>query len=304
MSRPTSSVPNMQQTPNEAAQLRRRSQNFKGLSVFLNYLLLVALAAFFLFPLVFMFVSSIKNDELQIMKDMTSANAFIPSGDIGFQNYQDVFARIPFFRAFLNSLIVVIITVVLGLGVNSLFAYALARFRFVGRDFLLTLVVSLVIIPFQAIAVPLLLLVNQFGWLNSYHVQIIPLVANAFSIYLFYQFFIGLPKELEEAATVDGASKFRTYWSIMMPLSGPVFATVAILQFLARWGDLLWPVMTVQGDEFSPLPLSMQTFFGQAPFNWGDRLAFAAMATLPTLLVFLIFQRWFVKSAVSSGVKG
>ena len=89
-----------------------------------------------------------------------------------------------------------------------------------------------------------------------------------------------------------------------MSLSGPVFATVAILQLLARWGDLLWPVMTVQGDEYSPLPLSMQTFFGQAPFNWGDRLAFAAMATLPTLLVFLIFQRWFVKSAVSSGVKG
>jgi multiple sugar transport system permease protein len=302
MSRPTSR--NMQQSPLEAAQLRRRSQNLKGVTLFLNYALLIALAAFFLFPLVFMFVSSIKNDELQILKDMTNMNAFIPNGDIGLQNYKDVFDRVPFMRAFFNSLFIVTTTVILGLGLNSLFAYALARFRFLGRDFLLTLVVSLVIIPVQAIAVPLLLLVNQFGWINSYHVQIIPFAANAFSIYLFYQFFIGLPKELEEAATVDGASKFRTYWSIMMPLSGPVFATVAILQFLARWGDLLWPVMTVQGDEFSPLPLSMQTFFGQAPFNWGDRLAFAAMATLPTLLVFLIFQRWFVKSAVSSGVKG
>ena len=169
----------------------------------------------------------------------------------------------------------------------------------------------MIIIPFEAVAVPLLLLVNQLpwfdgtmGWLDSYQVQIIPFIANAFSVYLFYQFFVALPKDLEEAALMDGASFWRIYWSILMPLSKPVIATVAVLQFLGRWGDLLWPVMVVRGDKFATLPLAMQTFFGQFPRQWGDVMAFAAMATLPTLLVFLVFQRWFVRSAISSGIKG
>uniref|UniRef100_UPI0032B2D617 carbohydrate ABC transporter permease n=1 Tax=uncultured Aquincola sp. TaxID=886556 RepID=UPI0032B2D617 len=210
-----------------------------------------------------------------------------------------------------NSLFTVSLTVVLGILVNSMLAYALARFRFAGRQLLLSIVVALIIIPFEAIAVPLLLLANQLpwfsgelGWLDSYRVQIIPFIANAFSVYLFYQFFIALPKDLEEAALMDGAGRLRIYWSIVMPLSKPVIATVAVLQFLARWGDLLWPIMVVRGDTYATLPLAMQTFFGQFPRQWGDVMAFAAMATLPTLLVFLIFQRWFVRSAISSGVKG
>ena len=182
------------------------------------------------------------------------------------------------------------------------------------RRAILAIVVALIIIPFEAVAVPLLLLVNQLpwlgaggfltGWLDSYHVQIIPFIANAFSVYLFYQFFIALPKDLEEAALMDGASRWRIYWSIVLPLSKPVIATVAVLQFLARWGDLLWPVMVVRGDHYATLPLAMQTFFGQYPRQWGDVMAFAAMATLPTLLLFVVFQRWFVQSAISSGIKG
>ena len=103
---------------------------------------------------------------------------------------------------------------------------------------------------------------------------------------------------------MDGAGRWRIYWSIVMPLSKPVIATVAVLQFLARWGDLLWPVMAVRGETYAPLPLAMQTFFGQFPRQWGDVMAFAALATLPTLAVFLVFQRWFVRSAVSSAIKG
>lgn len=157
---------------------------------------------------------------------------------------------------------------------------------------------------------PLLLVVNRlpwFGaasWLDSYQVQIIPFIAHAFSIYLFHQFFAAMPRELEEAALMDGAGRWRIYWSIALPLSRRVIATVAVLQFLSRWGDLLWPVMAVRGSGRATLPLAMQTFFGQYPRHWGEVMAFAAMATLPTLGLFLVFQRWFVRGAASSGIKG
>lgn len=276
-----------------------------------QYALHAVLCAFFIFPLLFMFVSAFKTDEAQLLRDMNSLAAFLPRGELSLGNFNEVFSGSSFVRAFFNSLFTVSVTVVLGILVNSMLAYALARFRFFGREVLLSIVVALIIIPFEAIAVPLLLLANQLpwftgevGWLDSYRVQIIPFIANAFSVYLFYQFFIALPKDLEEAALMDGAGRMRIYWSIVLPLSKPVIATVAVLQFLARWGDLLWPIMVVRGETYATLPLAMQTFFGQFPRQWGDVMAFAAMATLPTLLVFLIFQRWFVRSAISSGVKG
>jgi multiple sugar transport system permease protein len=195
-------------------------------------------------------------------------------------------------------------TVLLGLVINSLIGYALARLRFKGQSFVLAVIVALIIIPIEAVVIPMLLMVNRFGWLDSYHVQIIPFIADAFSIFLFYQFFIGLPKDLDEAALVDGASPFRIYTSIIVPLSRPVFATVAILQFLTRWGDFLWPLMVTRGVEYRPLPVAIQQFFSQDPKVWGDIFAFASMITIPVLIVFLLFQKWFVQSVATSGVKG
>jgi multiple sugar transport system permease protein len=281
----------------------RAVQRVRAAWIALDYVVLIALSLFFLFPLVFMVVSSFKNDETQVLRDMSDARAFVPYGDLGIQNYLDVFTRANFGLAAFNSLLTVALTVGLGLVVNSTFAYALARLRFKGRSLLLGVVVALIIVPFQATAIPLLLLVNQFGWLNSYHVQIIPFIASAFSIYLFYQFFLDFPVELEEAAIVDGATRWQVFWRIVAPNSWPVFATVAILSFLGRWSDLLWPVMVVRGERFAPLPLAMQTFFGQSR-QWGDIMAYATLVTLPTLALFLGFQRWFVRSIVSSGVKG
>lgn len=277
----------------------------------LNYLLLIALACFFLFPIVFMLVSSIKNDEMQVTGDMGSLYAFIPRGDVGFKNYFDVFQQLNFGRLMLNSVFIVGTMVILGLFVNSLIAYALARLRYKGRNLVLGVIIALIIIPFEAVAVPLLLLVNNlpwFGgastWLDTYHVQIIPFIADAFSIFLFYQFFIGLPKDLEEAALVDGSSRFRIFWNIVVPLSRPVYATVAILQFLTHWGDFLWPLMVTRGERVRPLTIGMQAFFGQDPRLWGDLMAFASMITVPVLIVFLLFQKWFVQSVATSGIKG
>jgi multiple sugar transport system permease protein len=269
-----------------------------------DYLLLSALGIFFLFPTVFMLVSSIKNSETQVLRDMASLYAFVPRGEIGIQNYRDVFRQMPFLRFMFNSAFIVGATVSVGLLLNSLIAYALARLRFAGRNLLLTIIISLIIIPLEAVVVPLLLIVNRFGWLDSYHVQIIPFMADPFSIFLFYQFFINLPRDLEEAALVDGASLFGIYWKIILPLSRPVFATVAILQFLVRWNDFLWPLMVTRGETYRPLMVAIQQFFSQDPKVWGDIMAFASMITIPVLIVFLLFQKWFVQSVATTGVKG
>jgi multiple sugar transport system permease protein len=283
----------------------------RGVRTGINYLVMILLAIFFLFPIVFMLVASIKENEMQILADMSSLKAFLPHGQLGFQNFRDVFDQMEFGRLLFNSTFIMLVTVFSGLLVNSLIAYALARLRFRGRNALLSVIIALIIVPFEAVAIPLLLLVNRlpwFGgatsWLNTYHVQMIPFIADAFSIFLFYQFFINIPKDLEEAALVDGAGLFRIYWRIILPLSRPIFATVAILQALANWNRFMWPLMVTRGIEARPLTVGMQTFFGQDPRIWGDLLAFAAMITIPVLIVFLLFQKWFVQSVASTGIKG
>lgn len=283
----------------------------RGIRSTLKYLMMTILAFLFLFPIWFMLVSSIKQSEMQVTSDISSLLAFIPYGDIGLQNYYDVFMQLEFGRMLFNSTFIMLTTVLLGLLVNSMIAYALARLNFTGRGVVLGIIVALIIVPFEAIAVPLLLLVNNlpwFGeantWLDTYHVQIIPFIADAFSIFLFYQFFINIPKELEEAALVDGAGKLRIYWSIILPLSRPIFATVFILQALANWNRFMWPLMVTRGVDVRPLTVGMQSFFGQDPRIWGDLMAFASMITIPVLIVFLVFQRWFVQSVASTGIKG
>lgn len=345
----------------------------KYLKLSLNYLLLIGLGIFFLFPIVFMLVSSVKNNEMRVLRDMPSLKAFVPlasdfyrldegklatfveeeqlspevvkefekvtllesnteegylevlktkideelveghktallkyaaKSGIGIQNYRDVFVQMPFRRFVFNSVFIVGTIVIFGLLINSMMAYALARLRFKGRNILLSMMIALIIIPLEAVVVPLLLIVNRWGWLDSYHVQIIPFIADPFSIFLFYQFFIGLPKDIEEAALVDGSSLFRIYWNIIVPLSRPVFATVAILQFLLHWNDFLWPLMVTRGETYRPLMVAIQQFFSQPPVIWGDIMAFASMITIPVLIVFLLFQKWFVQSVATSGVKG
>jgi multiple sugar transport system permease protein len=283
----------------------------KKIKVVLNYVLMILLAIFFMFPIVFMLISSIKEDEFQVITDMSSLRAFVPVGDLGLQNYRDVFAFHEFGQQFINSVLIMVLTVLFGLLVNSMIAYALARLRFRGKGILLSVVIALIVIPFEAVAVPLLIIVNSFpwfggatSWLDTYHVQIFPFIADAFSIFLFYQFFINIPKDLEEAALIDGASLFGIYWKIVVPLSRPIIATVAILQSLNAWNRFMWPLMVTRGQEVRPLTVGIQAFFGQSPRLWGDLMAFASMITVPVLIVFLLFQKWFVQSVASTGIKG
>ena len=282
----------------------------------LGYVPMVLLAAFFLFPLVFMFVSSLKPDA-QILGDIGSPQAFLPVGDISTQNYVDVFDRVPVARFIANSVFVTVTVVGLGLVVNSMAGFALSRLEWTGRKVLLTVVIATLIVPFETIAIPMVYWVSKlptlvlengvvkydFGWLNSYEVQIVPFIANAFSIFLFTQYFSTIPKSLDEAARIDGAGWFTIYRRIIVPLSGPAFATVAILTFLPAWNQYLWPLMVVQQEELRPVMVGMQYFFQINP-AWGEIMAYTSLITLPVLVMFLAFQRAFVSSIASSGVKG
>src|SRR5438874_2826742 len=298
-------------TPLEKAAHKTLSPGRKYAWLTFNYLLMILLAIFFLFPTVFMIVSSLKTDENQLLQDLTSVNAFIPYGAISLQNYSDAFHRLPFGLYMFNSVLIVTCILALGLLVNSLIAYALARIGFPGHKLIVIVIVALIFVPFESVVVPLLLMVNQFPWfdgsttwIDSYQVQIVPFIADAFSIFLFYQFFVDIPRDVEEAALVDGASRLRIYWQLVVPLSRPVFAVVAIWQFLTHIGDFLWPLLVTRGDTYRPLMVGMRIFFAQAPLHWGDIMAFASMITIFMLIVFLLFQRWFLRSVASAGITG
>jgi multiple sugar transport system permease protein len=260
------------------------------------------LAAVYVAPILFMVVGSLKPDA-RVLAEAGSLRAFLPT-EASFQNYRDVFRRVAFGRFLLNSLVVTGSIVLGGLVVNSLAGYAFARLRWRGRDAVFLLVLVLLILPYEAIAVPLFYQVSLLGWRDTYLVQILPFVANALSIYLFYSFFLGLPRELEDAARVDGAGTLRTFWEVVVPNSRPVFATVTIVTFLFFWGFFLWPQLVTSGPRVRPLPVAIATFHTLPPLQWGDILAFGVMMVAPVLLVFLLFQRWFVRGIASTGTKG
>ena len=299
---------------NAAVPGARRRRNRTARTAVLAARLLCA--AVFAAPLLFMVVSSLKPDT-DIFADIGSVRAFLPVGDISLRNYTGVFAIVPATRFLLNSVFVSLTTVVLGVLVNSMAAFALSRLTWPGRKVALSVVIATLVVPFETFALPLLWWVNKLpwltmhgwnltmseGWLDTYRVQILPFAANAFSIYLFYSYFRSIPRELDEAARVDGAGWFRVYRTVVMPLSGPAVATVSILTFLPAWNSYLWPLMVVQTQELRPVMVGVSYFF-QLKVHWGEIMAYSTLITLPVMALFLAFQRAFVSSIASTGVKG
>ncbi len=266
------------------------------------YILLTSFTLIFLIPVGIMVTGSLKPDDLVLLEAGRLAT-FFPA-EFRLTNYHEVLARVPFGRFMFNSIFITTTIVSCGLFVNSLAGYAFSRLQWCGRNWLLAGVIALIIIPLEAIAVPLFYEVTIFGWRNTYLVQIIPFIANAFSIYLFYTFFLGLPKELEEAARIDGAKPLSIFIRIVVPNAKPVFAAVAILTFLMQWGSFLWPLMVTHSEDVRPLPLGIAAFYTLPPLQWGDIFAFGVMMVLPVLLIFIVFQRWFIQGVATMGLKG
>jgi multiple sugar transport system permease protein len=268
--------------------------------------LAILLSIIVLAPLALMFVTSLKPDLQQILVDLGGPAAFwVNPADASLDNYTRVLTnkQAPFLRFLFNSLLIVGLIVVIGVFVNSACAFALSRMRFQGRGWILAIIIALIIIPMETLAIPLFLMMNQVRWIDSYQAQIIPFIAHPFSIFLFYQFFTKLPKDIDEAAYVEGATPFQVYWKVALPLSLPVIATVTILQSLEYWNAYLWPLMVTRGPEYRPVSLALAQFFGQPPYQWGEVMAFSVMMWLPILILYFAFQRWFIQSVVAAAVK-
>lgn len=285
----------------------------RGLRLATRYAVLILVAAVFVLPLLFMVMSSLKPTE-QLLNDTASLRAFLPVGDISLQNYYDAFRRAPIGLFVFNSLLVTVVTVSLSLLLCSLAAFSFTFLQWRGKGLLLSITLATLIIPFETIAIPLLLLVSKLpwiglegfriGWLNSYHVQIVPWIADALTIFLFVQYFKDLPVELVEAARVAGATWWQVYFRVIMPLSGPVIATGAILKSLKMYNEqYLWPLIVVQQEGYRPIMVGLGYFF-QLQVAWGEVMAYLSLITVPVLAFYLMLQRAFIASIASTGVKG
>jgi multiple sugar transport system permease protein len=261
-----------------------------------------ALCLLYVAPVAMMVVGSLKPDG-RVLVEAGSWRALWADG-ASLANYHDVFNRIDLSRFLFNSLFITTAVAGLGLMVNSLAGYAFARLAWRGRRWLFAAVTALMVLPFEAIAVPLFYGASLLGLRDTYTVQIVPFVANAFAIFLFYSFFLGLPRELEEAAWIDGAGALRTFVEVVAPNARPCFVTVAILTFLTQWGSYLWPLMVTAGPRVRPLPVAIAAFYTLPPRQWGDILAFGVVMAAPVVVLFLVFQRAFVRGVATTGVKG
>ena len=277
------------------------------------YLFLGFIACIFVLPIIFMVMSSFKPD-LQLLSDSSSLRAFLPVGDIGVDNYRDAFSRAPVGLFIFNSVFITATTLVLSLFLASIAAFSFVFIEWRGKTVVLAIIIATYILPFETVAVPLLLLVNNlpwlstegvtWGWLNSYQVQIVPWIIRALEIFLFVQYFRDLPRDLVESARVEGASWFQIYRRVVMPLSGPVIATVAILKFLEMYNNqFIWPIMVVQEEGLRPIMVGLLYFF-QLNTAWGEIMAYLTIITVPVLAFYLVLQRAFIASIASTGVKG
>jgi multiple sugar transport system permease protein len=193
---------------------------------------------------------------------------------------------------------------VLQILIASLAAFAFARLRFRGRDSIFLLYLATLMIPFQVTMIPNFILVRFLGWFNSYQALILPSAFSVFSTFLLRQYFLGLPLDYDEAARMDGATSWRIWAQVILPLSGPVLATLAIFNFQASWNDFLWPLVITQPPEMRTIPIGLSSSQGQYSTEWHLLMAGSVVALLPVLCLYILGQNWFVRGITLSGIGG
>ncbi|MFC4959979.1 carbohydrate ABC transporter permease [Streptomyces mauvecolor] len=263
------------------------------------HLLLAPLSIGFALPLVWLILSSVMSD--------AEINRFPPAlwpHGIHLGGYRYVLGNAMFPRWFLNSCIVALVAVTSNLVLGALGGYAFARMRFAGSRLLLGLMLATMAVPFQLTMIPTFLVMKWLGLIDTLGALIVPSLVTPFAVFLFRQFFLSLPRELEEAAWIDGCSRLRVLVSIVAPLARPALATVAVLTFLATWNDLSWPLIAINHDAHYTLQLGLTTFQGQHHTKWSAVMAGNVITVLPVLLAFLFAQKTFIQSLTSSGLKG
>jgi len=261
------------------------------------HFVLLPLSLVMLSPLVWMIVTSIST---------TAESRRFPPGlphSIQWSNFVDVWTGSPFGHWLLNTAIVSVIVVISNLVLCSMAGYAFARLRFRGSGLAFILLLATLMVPFQVVLIPTLLIVKSFGLIDHLSALIVPNLVTAFGVFLMRQFFVSLPPDLEEAGRIDGASRLGVFRKILLPLMGPPLATLATLTFLDIWNDFLWPLVAIQSPQHMTMQLGLSTFQGEHLTDWPLLMAATLMSQLPVILLFLVGQRTFVRSIASSGIK-
>jgi multiple sugar transport system permease protein len=263
------------------------------------HLVLIPIAVVMLIPIVWMLVTSLETlNETRHYPPVLLPHTLVPG------NYTQVLQQAPFARWFVNTMIVTVATVAGNLLFCSLAGYAFARIKFFGREVVFVLLLATLMIPFQVVMIPTFIIVKDLGLINSLNALIVPNLANAFGVFLLRQFFRTLPVELEEAARIDGASRLSVLFKIVLPLSGPVLATLAVITFLWTWNDFLWPLITIYTPNNMTLQLGLTEFQGTHQTATNLLMAANVMSMLPVLLLFFLAQKYFIRGIATSGLKG
>jgi multiple sugar transport system permease protein len=249
-----------------------------------------------IFPLVYMVLSSFKTPA-----DIYGTS-FLPKRWT-FENFVYVFTEVPFLRYMFNSFFVSAVVTVAALFFHSMAAYALARLKFRGRDTVFLIIFSTLLVSLPVVLIPEFVVVRMLGMLDSYWGLIVPAVFSAFGIFLLRQFYMGLPDELEEAALVDGAGYWRIYWSVVLPLSRPILAALAVFFFLANWNSFVWPLTITSNPDLRVVQVGISTFHQQYASSESYIIAASTVAAIPTLLLFFFFQKQITESIKTSGFK-
>ena len=272
-----------------------------GLKKALVYGALVAVAAVLLLPFAWMVSTSLKGNEAVF----ALPPQWIPEAP-RWDNYAEVFRRMPFLLYLRNTSVITALTIAGTVLTSSLVAYAFACLRWPGRDALFLFVVATMMLPLQVIMIPLFVLFKELGWLNTYKPLIVPafLGGGAFNIFVLRQFFLGIPRDLFDAARIDGASEWRIYWGIALPLARPALVTVGLLTFMFGWNDFLGPLIYLSDPSKNTLALGLALFTGQHQTDWGVLMAASVLMMVPVVALFFFFQRYFIKGFTMSGLKG
>lgn len=283
--------------------MKKSSMKFSAaFSKFMFYFGNIVIGIIFVSPLIWMISASLK-PESQIFANMNSLKTFFPVS-ASFNNYVEVFTRMNLPQVFKNTLLYIALILVLDLLVNSMCGYALAKFEFKGKGAIMNLVVALMVLPMEAIMLPLYIEMSQLGWVNTLVALVIPFVAKCFSIYMFRQFFCDIPDDLIEAAAIDGCRPAGTFFKIVMPISKTVYATVFILDFVAHWNDFMWPFLVMTGEDKRTIQLAVQSFFGTQPVHYSAIMAALVISVIPMIIMFIFMQKYYVEGIASSGIKG
>lgn len=272
----------------------------KTLRLTLGYVVLVLIALSMLAPFFAMLNLSFTQSDA-----IFSYPPEIFSKSLTFENYKSVFSSIPLAKYFLNSLFVALVTTAGQIVFASLAGYAFARLKFKGRDVLFFVILVTMMIPPQVNIIPLFFIMRELHWVNTYQALIIPGFFGGFGVFMLRQYFLTFPKDLEEAAKIDGCGIFQTFFRVAVPLALPSIVTLAIFTFVSSWNSFMWPLIITNSDDMRTLPVGLAAFRGsfREITLWGDLLACAVICTIPVIIVFLLGKKYFINDLLSGAVK-